>query len=247
MNSFLLRGILLCICLNACKSKTTKDNDEQSKTESQIQEIQNNISESKIEQKSVVVDTYKTALRPGEEVQLRKTYSDTVNFISYDDNYDYWYFLAEKNKDTVEIIYADESISQLVKGDKIIIDWEIKRLEEAGDPEIFYIKPYLSSFKKEFSETSDKKSFVISCGSGCAMTYSEDKIVTANDTKEVTFKVAMYVNERLSDQYLVTYQFNCETSAGESIKLKGSNEDSTEQEHPEIKKRLNTYLRQLCN
>ncbi len=50
-------------------------------------------------------------------------------------------------------------------------------------------------------------SFVVSCGSGCAMTYIVKKIIKEKAGYTVIFGVDMYINERLSDQYDETYSF----------------------------------------
>ncbi len=50
-------------------------------------------------------------------------------------------------------------------------------------------------------------SFVVSCGSGCAMTYIVRKIIKEKAGYTVTFSVDMYIDERLSDQYDETYSF----------------------------------------
>jgi hypothetical protein len=44
-------------------------------------------------------------------------------------------------------------------------------------------------------------SFVLSCGSGCAMTYNTESITGNLPEMKVTFNVDMYVDEKLSDTY----------------------------------------------
>ncbi|MFD2562895.1 hypothetical protein [Aquimarina rubra] len=429
--SLVILAILLCFCLNACKDKSAVSNKTESNSKFEIENKSEDAVQSKSEKKTPDPSKLSSALRPNEKIEFGKTYTDTVNFISFDDNSDYWYFLAQKNKDTIQIMYyADAPINKLVKGDKIEINWEMKRLEEAGDPEISYIKPYLGSFKKigstkptdknikvlwretlydksletdintivlnkdyqkniakperaalgyvatfignecewdgkanenrsnlqckllsyldlgyqcsdkhlsflkksfskdtvalkklktcptipntatiqsTFDEISietntqeqtilihykvssinmressvssytkidtfkydgdhltllnsekienngasnltDKKSFVISCGSGCAMTYSESEIIANDNLKEVTFTVEMYINEKLSEEYNETYIYKCDTSnEGAQIELKGNDDFNIEDQHPEIQENLKSYIGRLCN
>lgn len=51
------------------------------------------------------------------------------------------------------------------------------------------------------------KSFVLSCGSGCAMTYTAENISSEASTVKVKFKIEMYLDEKLSDTYYEVYIF----------------------------------------
>jgi hypothetical protein len=93
---------------------------------------------------------------------LGKTPTDTLRFIAFDDTNDYWYFTAHNSTDTLNIIYhADFPIHELSAGDALIINWELKTLEEAGDPEFSYQKPYLLSFEKMGSKSTAPESVKI--------------------------------------------------------------------------------------
>lgn len=145
--------VALSICLNACKdnsetSEKNTTNTELTKEQTKIDSLTNEQPEKKEDSLTLLSNK----LRPNEYLELGKTYTDTIRFISFDDNYDYWYFLAEKNKDTIDISYTIDGISQLTTGDTLEIQWELKILEEAGDPEITHTKPFLISFKKINSE-----------------------------------------------------------------------------------------------
>ncbi len=76
-------------------------------------------------------------------------------------------------------------------------------------------------------------SFVISCGSGCAMTYIAKSIVRNASSVKVEFEVEMYVDERLSDTYNETYVFYYNNSH-EIIKIQkqGENENIMENSLP---------------
>lgn len=158
----LLLLISLGICLNACKNKTEAPKKDASSSIPNTKEIKSDsIVTPQLEKKKDTPASPTSKLKPNTELEYGKTYTDTITFISYDDNYDYWYFLAKKSKDTIAINYTDEAISQLVKGDNIVIDWEMKRLEEAGDEDITYVKPYLISFKK-INSSKSKENIVTS-------------------------------------------------------------------------------------
>lgn len=49
-------------------------------------------------------------------------------------------------------------------------------------------------------------SFVLSCGSGCALTYDlRDKRQLNSEQLELTFNITMYVNEQIADEYSESY------------------------------------------
>jgi hypothetical protein len=75
--------------------------------------------------------------------------------------------------------------------------------------------------------TENNKSFVISCGSGCAMTYTAENILQNGTTSiKVKFKVEMYTDEQLSDTYYETYFFSYSKNKEiEKINLEGKNEN----------------------
>ncbi|WP_294304179.1 hypothetical protein [uncultured Chryseobacterium sp.] len=70
------------------------------------------------------------------------------------------------------------------------------------------------------------ESFVLSCGSGCAMRYTAEKVQRNLSRITVIFKVEMYLDEQLSDTYDETYIFTYEPSGRiRDVRLKGKNED----------------------
>ncbi|WP_231426892.1 hypothetical protein [Pedobacter sp. Leaf250] len=61
--------------------------------------------------------------------------------------------------------------------------------------------------KKDFSKIKNQ-SLVISCGSGCAMTYNVKDINQINETSiKVIFKVDMYIDEKQTETFDETYNF----------------------------------------
>lgn len=55
-------------------------------------------------------------------------------------------------------------------------------------------------------------SFVLSCGSGCAMTYTPESITGNLPDIKVKFKVEMFVDEQLTDTYNEIYVFSYDRS-----------------------------------
>lgn len=87
----------------------------------------------------------------------------------------------------------------------------------------------LSSNNIDYLQTIEEKSFVISCGSGCAMTYTAEQIIKNKSSFKVRFKVEMYVNEVLSDTYKETYLFIYDNSNKiDEIILEGTKRNALE-------------------
>ncbi|WP_271784927.1 hypothetical protein [Aquimarina algiphila] len=114
------------------------------------------------------------------------------------------------------------------------------------------VKTDIANQKTEYNQTlnsQDKESdsFVISCGSGCAMTYYEDSIIPGNLSNEVKFRVEMYIDEVLTEEYFETYIFRCtESKKIKQINLKGADNYKIEDQHPAIQKNLTLYANGLC-
>jgi hypothetical protein len=92
-------------------------------------------------------------------------------------------------------------------------------------------------------ENNNVKSFVISCGSGCAMTYNTENIININhSSKKVKFKVDMYVDEQLSDTYYETYIFSYDGSNKiNKIQQEGKNENILETLVPEAQRSFKDF------
>lgn len=91
------------------------------------------------------------------------------------------------------------------------------------------------------------KSFVISCGSGCAITYTEQSRIEKGHVMEAVFKVEIYSNEKLTEEYLETYYFRCAGSKEiEQIKLKGDPDFKIENLPTNLQENLISYLNQSC-
>ncbi|MCF6279150.1 MAG: hypothetical protein L3J14_02265, partial [Flavobacteriaceae bacterium] len=72
---------------------------------------------------------------------------DTFEFILYDDNYDYFYFTAKKEKKTYHFITNGEEINFL-RGDIIEIEWREVIITNAGDEDIKELANRILAIKK---------------------------------------------------------------------------------------------------
>ena len=86
----------------------------------------------------------------------------------------------------------------------------------------------------EVSTETTNNSFVISCGSGCAMSYTAQNIIQNGTSINVVFEVIEYINELVSDIYYENYVFiyNKENEI-QKIELKGENENVLEKLPPD--------------
>lgn len=201
---------------------------------------------------------FESPLRANEKLKLGTVYTDTVTYVDVN-NYDYDQVLltVKTNNDTIVLISKEKWEENYFTGNEISIDWKIDSLRPAGDPEFLNFTEFIISAKRidqlklEESELSPnvntKNSFVISCGSGCAMTYTEHKIVANNDSSEVTFKIEMFVNEVLSNTYYETYSYTCNPLNNDAeIQLKDDDDYDIENQHPEMQQKLRMYIQQIC-
>lgn len=94
-----------------------------------------------------VPNDLKSILRPNENLELGKIYTDQVNFVKFDDNGDEWLFIVEKNKDTISLIYNKEH-SEFFRGEELEIQWKIDSIRYAGDPEFLNFTEFLVTSKR---------------------------------------------------------------------------------------------------
>ena len=86
-----------------------------------------------------------------------------------------------------------------------------------------------SSIKINDNSKELNNSFVISCGSGCAMTYNVKNVKDLGNIKEVRFEVETYIDELLSETNDETYLFYYNRSNQiEKIQHKGEKENILE-------------------
>ncbi len=92
--------------------------------------------------------SFRSKIRPDyKNWEIGKTYTDTLKFLSYNTDTDYWFgiFLTKKG-DKVNLIY-DEEIGEEYKNKLLIIKWKIDKFYSAGEEEEMYYAERLISFE----------------------------------------------------------------------------------------------------
>ena len=85
-------------------------------------------------------------LRGDEVLEIGKIYKDTVVFLENITDYDYFFFLVSKEKDTVGIIYYDDEIP-FRKGDTIALQWKMDSINIEGEGILSFQEWYVSGKK----------------------------------------------------------------------------------------------------
>lgn len=99
-------------------------------------------------QTSADVSELTSRLRPNERLELRKIYTDTIDFIEFNDYGDEPLIFINKNKDTVSLIYDWALEYDFVRGDELEIQWKMDSIRYAGDSEFLDYTAFLISAKK---------------------------------------------------------------------------------------------------
>ncbi len=137
----------LILILQSCEKKSEKAGE---KTTSTIRP-----------KESVISTNFKSKLRPNENIELGKIYTDTVKFIQFIDYTDDWQFLVEKNKDTIHLIYNHKD-SEFSRGSELEIKWKMDSMRAAGDSDYLDYRGFLVSAKqiKPFKNINKKVKFL---------------------------------------------------------------------------------------
>lgn len=214
--------LILFLSLQACEKKTE------------------NLSKENSTQKKIDVKKdstkFKSLLRTNETIELGKIYTDTVNFLDFMDYTGDYLFVVKKSSDTIHLIFNKDD-PKFTRGSKLEIKWKMDSMRPAGDPEFLDYREFLVSAKKIKSNISKRdfskvknQSFVISCGTGCAMTHNVKDIKQINpSTIKVTFEVDMYMDEELSETFEENYTFYYDSSDNlKKITREGDKENALE-------------------
>ena len=89
------------------------------------------------------------------------------------------------------------------------------------------------------------RSFVLSCGSGCAMTYTAIEIEKEESAFRVKFDVQMYVDEVESDSFEETYEFHFKDNELDKIVKEGEKGDFLQTQMPESQRSFKEFGQQL--
>ncbi|SFI05099.1 hypothetical protein [Halpernia frigidisoli] len=215
--------LILVFALQSCENKTKKSTEFNSKLKNST------------EINSIPTD-FQSLLRPDEKLKLGKIYTDTLKYVTFDDNGDNWLVFVKKNNDTIGLVYNKEQ-TYFKSGDEIKIEWKMDSIRNAGDSDFLDYKEFIIKIQKTKSNVAgrnfnniENESFVISCGTGCAMTYNVKKITQINsNTVKVVFQIEQYIDEELTETYDETYIFrNDQNNTIEMVTDNGKNENIKE-------------------
>lgn len=96
-----------------------------------------------------IATEYSSSLRENKMVKLNTTYTDTIQFEGYNNDYDYFMLLGKKNGKNMSLVYNwEESKYNFTKGDIIKITWEMKELSVAGDEDLIEFMEYALDAEK---------------------------------------------------------------------------------------------------
>ena len=136
---YLLKLVVLIFILQSCGDKTQTGN------------------HLTPEENTTIPVEFTSPLKPGEKLELGKTYTDIVKYIRFDDNGDEWLVVVEKNKDTVTLVYNKE-FSDFFKGEEIEIQWKMDSIRYAGDPDFLnYAEFFISAKRLKTLALTDRK------------------------------------------------------------------------------------------
>lgn len=92
-----------------------------------------------------------------------------------------------------------------------------------------------------------QRTFVHSCGSGCAMSYKEIDLKILNNAHEVKLKVTMYVNEEVTDEFFLKYIIDCNSNMASSMISKENGENVFTTGIKEIENVFKEYADKVCS
>lgn len=97
-----------------------------------------------------VTINFKNNIRPNQKLKLHTVYTDTIRFMNYNDNYDYFFLEAKKNNKDVSLIYNWDITKKydFKKNDLIKIQWKIDSIFIAGDGETLSFSEYVIDAKR---------------------------------------------------------------------------------------------------
>lgn len=82
-------------------------------------------------------------LRAEEIIKMGEVHRDTVTFLNFDDNYDYWFYEVQKNEDTIKLILEGMEGDNYSKGDQLVIDWKMDLIQYGGDESLSEVVEFL--------------------------------------------------------------------------------------------------------
>lgn len=149
--------LLIVLLLTACHNDSRKN-----------KHISNNEKPAKVKpfsNNTVSNETNSETSTPTQQTVSQKKQTDTVLFKKFNDDGDYFLFIVTKGKQEMALIYNDDmpNRNDFVRGDKVLIEWELDSIRNAGDDEVLdFVKRLrkarklkdgkVSLFRKEYSK-----------------------------------------------------------------------------------------------
>lgn len=130
---------LLSLSVFSCASNHNTENIEKETKESNLkQHNDTNLNNQDIETTAIRLSS---SLRPNKSISLNKTYTDTIQFDSYNDDGDYFILIGKNRNNEVSLIYNWEWYKNdkydFKNGDLLEVKWKMDSIWIAGDDESF--------------------------------------------------------------------------------------------------------------
>jgi hypothetical protein len=129
---FLMPFFILTITLQSCGNQTQKETTQSNSEDSG--------------QSTAFSGEIKSLLRPNDKPEPGKIYTDTVAYVDFNDDGDYWWFYVRKGKDTIALAYNDSP--NFIKGEELEIRWKMDSIWVAGDGDRLDFSEWLVSAKR---------------------------------------------------------------------------------------------------
>lgn len=118
-----------------------------------IAEVPSDVAQSDSAAVERLMRDYASPIRPGEALQYGHTYLDEFEFVGYNDDFDYWFFVVRKPGVREEIYLYDglegnAPHSKWLRGDRLHIAWRIGLAHEAGEGDTPYLTEWASRVEK---------------------------------------------------------------------------------------------------
>lgn len=96
---------------------------------------------------------FASPIRPGETLQYGHLYHEEFEYVGYNDDFDYWFFVVRKPGVREEIylydgVEGDAPHSKWLRGDRLRIGWRIGLAYEAGEGGTPYLTEWASTVEK---------------------------------------------------------------------------------------------------
>ncbi|MCH8904267.1 MAG: hypothetical protein IIA45_10175 [Bacteroidetes bacterium] len=146
-----------CLVLFSC---STKPEEKVESEKYEIAELAEQVEINKTEEYDIheKIEGFQSELRLGKtDWNLEETFTDSLEFIEYNTDYDYWYAVF-KNKEGKEIaLYTNTEIDNFYQNRDFVVKWRVGKFSEAGEGEAIYYSEKLVSYNMLNSSSSFEK------------------------------------------------------------------------------------------